>query len=76
MDFKLSKNSETKSQEKVINQRIVPSQEIIVLSSDSEKKKLEPKTGNDSLWKFRPPEKCSKYVPEATLTAMDKENEG
>ena len=68
----MSKISETKSQEKVIDQQIVRSQEIIVLSSHSEKETSESKKGHDSLWK----KKCSKYVPEETLSATDKENEG
>ena len=43
-----------------------------MLSSDQEKETSESKKGDDSLWKFRPPKKCSKYVPGETQAKTDK----
>jgi len=39
-------------------------QEIIYVSSDSESDVAERKKDKELLWKFRPPKKCSKYIPE------------
>ena len=39
-------------------------QEIIYVSSDSENDVAEGKTDKELMWKFRPPKKCSKYIPE------------
>ena len=76
LDIRFPNLLERKSQKKVISQHIVLSQENIVLSSHSEKDMSEPNKGDNSLWKFRTPKRCSKCVPEETQTTTDKENEG
>ena len=50
-------------------------QEIISVSSDSEKKQPEPKRSEKELWKFRHPKKSNKYVPETREDVENKDNE-
>ena len=51
-------------------------EEVILLSSDSEKEtKSEPKESNKEMWKFRIPKKSSKYVPETKEDVEDKNND-
>ena len=76
LEVQSSNFSDARYQEKVMIQQNIDSQEIIVLSSDSEEKTSEPKICDDSLWKLRPAKKCSKYGPKEIQVKTDKENEG
>ena len=52
------------------------SQEVVSISSDSKiKMKSEPKKSDKDLWKFRLPNKSSKYIPETREDVESKNND-
>ena len=58
-------NPETKAKKgKSLQAQAIQSQEVIELSSDSEKEISEPKKSEDFSWKQRAPKRSSKYIPE------------
>ena len=70
-------NPETKAKKgKSLQAQAIQSQEVIELSSDSEKEISEPKKSEDFSWKQREPKMSSKYIPEEPDFKKKLANEG
>ena len=70
-------NPETQAQKrKSFQAQAIQSQEVIEISSDSEKEISEPKKSEDFSWKQRAPKRSSKYIPEELDFKKKLANEG